>query len=261
MNCASCVAKIEAAFATEPNQRNDVVARVNLADKQVQVEGNISIDLAVATLASVGFASEHILDAKRAAQTKVADESKEYRTRIMQSVQGLGLGIPMMIWGLLGGEMAVNSPEQQLGWGVVGATTLLLLVTAGGHFYQGMWRALRVGSANMDTLIVLGTTSAWLYSMLVVIMPEAFPAEARHVYFEASVMILGLINLGHALELRAKGKTSEAVQRLLGLQSSTATKITGYGDREVEIAEITLGDRYIAYFFCRERGGKYWFDT
>lgn len=243
MNCASCVAKIEGAFAALNLGQESISARVNLADKQVRVQGDISVDLAIKTVESVGYASSQIHDAKRAAQTKADEEAKEYRTRIIQSLFGLGLGIPMMIWGLLGGEMMVNSPAQQLAWGGMGAITLLLLVTTGGHFYKGMWRALKVGGANMDTLIVLGTTSAWLYSMLVVLMPEAFPPEARHVYFEASVMILGLINLGHALELRAKGKTSEAVQRLVGLQSTTATRITDSGDQEVEIAQIQLGDR------------------
>ncbi len=216
---------------------------MNLADKQVIVEGEICAQLAIETIASVGYVSEQIHDVKRAAQVKAKEEACEYRTRIIQSLLGLGLGIPMMIWGLLGGEMMVNSPAQQFGWGVMGAITLLLLFTTGGHFYKGMWRSLKVGSANMDTLIVLGTSSAWLYSMVVVLLPDAFPPSARHVYFEASVMILGLINLGHALELRAKGKTSEAVQRLVGLQSTTATKITDTGDIEVEIADIKLGDR------------------
>ncbi|MFT5236162.1 MAG: Cu+-exporting ATPase [Shewanella sp.] len=243
MNCASCVAKIEGAFAALNKGQELIAARVNLADKQVLVQGDITIDLAIKIVASVGYASSQIHDAKRAAQTKAEEEAKEYRTRIIQSLFGLGLGIPMMIWGLLGGDMMVNNPSQQLAWGAMGLITFILLLTTGGHFYKGMWRALKVGSANMDTLIVLGTTSAWLYSMVVVLIPEAFPPEARHVYFEASVMILGLINLGHALELRAKGKTSEAVQRLVGLQSTTATKITDLGDQEVEIAQIQLGDR------------------
>jgi len=90
---------------------------------------------------------------------------------------------------------------------------------------------------------VLGTSTAWLYSMLVVLIPSAFPMDTRHVYFEASVMILGLINLGHALELKARGKTSEAVQRLLGLQSSTAIRIGDNGDEEVEIDQLKLGDK------------------
>ena len=245
MNCASCVAKIEGAFEklSQPGVDTKLVARVNLADKQVHIQGDISSELAIVTVASVGYDSELVLDAKLASEKKIQDERVEYRTRIIQSMLGLGLGVPMMLWGLLGGEMMVNNPSQQLAWGVMGIITFILLVTTGGHFYKGMWRALKARSANMDTLIVLGTTTAWAYSMLVVIMPSWFPAETRHVYFEASVMILGLINLGHALELRAKGKTSEAVQRLIGLQSTTAIRLTDSGDEEVEIAQIQLGDK------------------
>ncbi|WP_077752392.1 heavy metal translocating P-type ATPase [Shewanella psychrophila] len=241
MNCASCVAKIEGAF--EKLSLPSVAARVNLADKQVQIQGDISSVLAIATVASVGYDSELVLDAKLASENKIEAERIEYRTRIIQSMFGLGLGIPMMLWGLLGGEMMVNNPSQQLVWGGMGIVTFILLVTTGGHFYKGMWRALKARSANMDTLIVLGTTTAWAYSMLVVIMPSWFPAETRHVYFEASVMILGLINLGHALELRAKGKTSEAVQRLIGLQSTTAIRLSDSGDEEVEIDQIQIGDK------------------
>lgn len=245
MNCASCVAKIEGAFEklSQPGVDTQLVARVNLADKQVHIQGDISSELAIVTVASVGYDSELVLDAKLASEKKIQDERVEYRTRIIQSMLGLGLGVPMMLWGLLGGEMMVNNPSQQLAWGIMGIITFILLVTTGGHFYKGMWRALKARSANMDTLIVLGTTTAWAYSMLVVIMPSWFPAETRHVYFEASVMILGLINLGHALELRAKGKTSEAVQRLIGLQSTTAIRLSDSGDEEVEIAQIQLGDK------------------
>ena len=74
----------------------------------------------------------------------------------------------------------------------------------------------------MDTLIALGTGAAWVYSMAVVLIPTALPEAARHVYFEASAMIIGLINLGQALEVRARGKTSAAVKRLLDLGAKTA---------------------------------------
>ncbi len=236
MSCASCVAKIEKAFDAG-------TAVVNLADKQVQVAAGISSEKAIALIAGAGYRAELVVDARKAAEQKQLNDKKEYRTRIKEAVLGLGLGIPLMVWGLAGGEMMINSPELQIGWGIVGIITGVLLVTTGKHFYQGMWRALKVGSSNMDTLIVLGTTTAWLYSMLVVLFPQWFPASTRHVYFEASVMILGLINLGHALELRARGKTSEAVQKLIGMQSTTAIKVTEQGDEEVEISSLVIGDR------------------
>lgn len=234
MNCAGCVAKIEKAFAAEPN----VSARINLADKQVTVDGKMSSDKALAVMDKAGYPAQLIVDAKAAAEEKRVEDAAEYRLRMRQAITALAVGIPMMLWGLLGGEMMINSPSMQLGWGIMGLVTLALLIGTGRHFYQGMWRALKAKTTNMDTLIVLGTSTAWLYSMLVVLIPSAFPMDTRHVYFEASVMILGLINLGHALELKARGKTSEAVQRLLGLKSSTAIRIGDNGDEEVEIDQL-----------------------
>lgn len=239
MNCAGCVAKIEKAFAVQEG----VEARVNLADKQVTINGTMGADVAIELMASAGFSAEVIVDAKAAAEEKRIEDAAEYRLRMRQAIIALAIGIPMMLWGLLGGEMMINSPSMQLGWGIMGLITLLLLVTTGRHFYQGMWRALKAKTTNMDTLIVLGTSTAWAYSMLVVILPNVFPLDTRHVYFEASVMILGLINLGHALELKARGKTSEAVQRLLGLQSTTAIRIGDKGDEQVEISQLKLGDK------------------
>lgn len=239
MNCAGCVAKIEKAFAAEGN----INARINLADKQVIVDGDMDSDTVLAVMSKAGYPAQLIVDAKAASEEKRLDDMAEYRLRMRQAIVALAIGIPMMLWGLLGGEMMINSPNMQLGWGIMGLVTLALLVGTGRHFYQGMWRALKAKTTNMDTLIVLGTSTAWLYSMLVVLIPSAFPMDTRHVYFEASVMILGLINLGHALELKARGKTSEAVQRLLGLQSSTAIRISDSGDEEVDISLLKLGDK------------------
>ena len=86
----------------------------------------------------------------------------------------------------------------------------------------------------MDTLIALGTGTAWLYSMVVVLVPHLVPEMARHVYFEATAMIIGLINLGLALELKARGRTSEAIKRLIGLQAKTARVIRD--DKQLDIA-------------------------
>ncbi|GAB1052296.1 MAG: hypothetical protein Sw1PiTSA_08660 [Shewanella algae] len=238
MSCASCVAKIEKAFAAK-----EVEARVNLADKQVSVAAGLPVAEAVTLLLSAGYRAEPITDAASAMADKAEHDAREYRTRIRQAIAGLGLGIPLMIWGLAGGDMMIHDSQSQLIWGAMGLLTLLLLVTTGGHFFSGMWRSLKAKSANMDTLIALGTGTAWLYSMLVVLIPGFFPDGTRHVYFEASVMILGLINLGHALELRARGKTSEAVQKLIGLQGNTAIKITENGDETVAIATLVVGDK------------------
>ena len=95
----------------------------------------------------------------------------------------------------------------------------------------------------MDTLIALGTGTAWLYSMVVVLAPDLLPLMARHVYFEASMMIIGLINLGLALELKARGKTSEAVKRLIGLQAKSASVIRDNQEVKISLEDVRLGDK------------------
>ncbi|MFQ6371468.1 heavy metal translocating P-type ATPase [Shewanella sp. YIC-542] len=237
MSCASCVAKIEKAFA-----KAGADARVNLADKQVSVAGKMAVGKAQQLLAAAGFHGEVVDNAAHAMADKATHDKREYRTRIIQSVVTLAVGVPLMVWGMAGGDMTVHSDGSRWGWGLVALLCLLLLVSCGGHFYRGMWRALKAKSANMDTLIALGTGCAWLYSSAVVLFPQWFPAGTRHVYFEASVMIIGLINLGHALELRARGKTSEAVQQLIGLQASSAWKVTDNGDEQVPIHTLQTGD-------------------
>ena len=90
--------------------------------------------------------------------------------------------------------------------------------------------------------MALGTGSAWLFSMVVVLFPDWLPGSARHVYFEATAMIIGLINLGHALELRARGKTSEAVKRLLGLQAKTARVVRDGQEQDIPVEQVVKGD-------------------
>ncbi|MDQ7769254.1 copper-exporting P-type ATPase CopA, partial [Serratia nevei] len=157
-----------------------------------------------------------------------------------QAALGLALGIPLMAWGLFGGSMTLT-PETQRPWLLVGVITLAVMVFAGGHFYRNAWRALMNGSATMDTLVALGTGAAWLYSIAVNIWPDFFPMEARHLYYEASAMIIGLINLGHALEQRARQRSSQALERLLDLTPPTARLVTDDGERDIPLAEVQLG--------------------
>ena len=124
----------------------------------------------------------------------------------------------------------------------MGLATLGVMAFSGRHFYVGAWRTLANHTANMDTLIALGTGTAWLYSMVVVCLPGYLPEVARHVYFEATAMIIGLVNLGLALELRARGKTSEAIRRLIGLQARTARVLRDGKELDIAIEQVLRGD-------------------
>ncbi len=240
--CASCVAKIEKSLTAVPGVRS---ASMNLAEHSATVQGVASVDALIQAVAAAGYHARprgDLADADLIDEKDAADQAY-YRKLLRDMVIALSLGIPLMLYGLVTGEMSVNTEAEQLGWLGIGGLTLLVMLLSGRHFYVGAWKSLRSHNANMDTLIALGTGTAWLYSMLVVLFPQLLPEMARHVYFEATAMIIGLINLGLALEIRARGRTSEAIKRLIGLQAKTARVQRDGQEIDIPIEAVQLNDR------------------
>jgi Cu+-exporting ATPase len=240
-SCGSCVNKIESALKQVSGVDR---ADMNFAQRTVTVTGKVTPAELIKAVEQAGYhakmsaaESEH----EALSEKEAADES--YYKRLIRDMSiALALGIPLMAYGFIVGEMTVSTPSEQLAWLVVGLLTLGIMVFSGKHFYIGAWQSFKNHSANMDTLIALGTGTAWLYSMVVVCVPEALPEMARHVYFEATAMIIGLINLGLALELRARGRTSEAIKRLIGLQPKTACVIREGLEVDIPIEQVLLND-------------------
>ena len=239
MNCASCVGKIEKALNATP----DITTfNVMLANKQVTAEGPISQEQLLFLLAEAGFPGQPVTQKTSSQKSQEQEDQQRYQHLLKHTVMALGLGLPLMLWGLITGKMAVNTPSDQLAWGIVGFATFFILIISGRHFFQGMWQALKHHHASMDTLIATGTGVAWIYSMIVVLFPDWLPDNARHVYFEASAMIIGLVNFGQALELRARGKACEAVNRLLNLQVKTARTVsTDKTEKDIPIELVKQG--------------------
>ncbi len=115
---------------------------------------------------------------------------------------------------------------------------------AGGRFYRAAWRAGKHGGATMDTLVAVGTSAAWGYSVFVTMWPEVIHEAGLHpeTYFDSATIILGLILLGKWLEARAKGRTTGAIRRLVGLQATTARRIRDGVEEDVELAVVIPGD-------------------
>ncbi|QBM18749.1 copper-exporting P-type ATPase [Marinobacter sp. JH2] len=237
--CASCVNTIEKALLSVPGVSQ---AHMNLANNTATATGASDAARLIQAIESAGYGASEIEDEDAADDRKQEEDKKQYKALLVKMAISLGLGISLMIWGMGFGSMTVSG-ENQITWLNLGILTLGVMVATGSHFYTGAWKAFKHHNANMDTLIALGTGTAWLYSMLVVSIPEALPEMARHVYFEASAMIIGLINLGQALELRAKGKTSEAVRRLLDLRAKTARVIRDGEEQDIPVEDVQKGDR------------------
>lgn len=242
MTCASCVSSVEKALT---NVEGVEKAQVNLAEQSALIfASQDSDDLLNAIVESVkqaGYQAEILQDAATQ-QEKQAQQQRQQQKRFkLDAIAGLVVGAPLMIWGVAGGNMMIRNTNDQLAWGAIGIVCLLLLATAGKHFFSNAWLAATHKRATMDTLVALGTGVAWFYSMLVVIFPDWFPLASRHVYFEASAMIIGLISLGHYIEAKAKANTTRSLQALINLQPQQATVITEQGDQQIAVEQITLG--------------------
>lgn len=120
--------------------------------------------------------------------------------------------------------------------------TLFILIYCGGHFFTGAYHSFLAHTANMDTLIAMGTGAAWLYSAAVLAFHQHLPHEAMHLYFESAILIIAFINVGQSLEERARGKTSQAIKKLMGLQPKTARRLQDGEELDVNIDEIQLSD-------------------
>jgi Cu+-exporting ATPase len=236
--CASCVNTIEKALKSVDGVTG---AHMNLADNTATATGRADPQALIKAVESSGYGASVIDDPDTADDRKQEEDRKQYKTLLVKMAISLGLGLGLMIWGMGFGTMMVTE-DNQMTWITLGILTLGVMVATGGHFYTGAWKAFRHHNANMDTLIALGTGTAWAYSIVVASIPDALPEMARHVYFEASAMIIGLINLGQALELRAKGKTSEAVRRLLDLRAKTARVIRDGEEQDIPVEEVRAGD-------------------
>jgi Cu+-exporting ATPase len=232
MHCAACVARVEKAIKDVPGV---VSASVNLASGRGTVEYTEGTRLAAIRKAvreagfEPGLETETIADAALAA----ARETRALRDRFVVAavlagtVMALGLapsfaGKAYLLW-------ALATPVQF--W-------------AGLRFYRGAWSALKHKSADMDTLIAVGTSAAYFYSVVAVLFPGVFISGViePNLYFDTSAMIIALILLGRFLEARARGQTSQAIRKLIGLKPKMALVIKDGQEMEVAVGDVRVGD-------------------
>lgn len=238
--CASCVGKIEGALLEVTGVQK---ASMNFAQRTVLVTGDVVDHDLIRAVESVGYRASFVDENDQDLLDEKEKFEAVYYHRLMREMTiALSLGVPLMIYGLFIGEMTVSTNMERIAWAIVGLLTLGIMYFSGRHFYIGAWKSFQNHSANMDTLIALGTGTAWIYSMVVVFAPDAVPLMARHVYFEATAMIIGLIDLGLALEIKARGRTSEAIKRLIGLQPKNARVIRDGEQIDIPIEDVALDD-------------------
>ena len=230
MTCASCVRSVETALGDVPGV---VSVTVNYADSSATVEGpDVSAAALVDAVQQAGYGASAGEDAS-------APGSHSMGADLRMAAVPLVLGVLLM-----GGMHANLLPDvgQSVFWIGVALATAGAMAFSGGHFFRAAAAAVKRGSATMDTLIVLGTGTAWLYSTAVVVAPSLFPEAARHFYFEAALFVIGFVSLGRALENRARGKTRDAIGKLLERQPEIALRVDGDEETRVPVAELAPGD-------------------
>ena len=237
MSCAGCVGSVENAINNVPGV---ISGEVNFAEHTADISGDVSADILIKAIVDAGYEAAELKSAEDQAEKEQA-EFAHYRSLIKKTVVAAIIGVPLILSGLLGFMPGLDDMGR-LFWAFIAIASLGVMIYSGGSFYRGAWKSFRVHSANMDTLIALGTGTAWVYSVLIVIHPDLVPEQARHVYFEAAVVIIAFINFGSALEMKARGKTSQAIKRLIGLQPKTARVVRNGVEIDIPIEQVGLGD-------------------
>jgi len=237
ISCAGCVETIEAALKSVPGVDE---VQVNFADRTVNVSGDVPADTLIQAISKSGYTASIMED-----NTESERENKDlahYKKLLKKTVISGIISLVIVAVTMLGLLPDVASFRGQISWGIVSLLTLFVLTYAGGRFFTGALKSFKNHNANMDTLIAIGTGVAWVYSTFVVLFPDSVSEIARHVYFDTATLIITFINLGSALEMRARGKTSEAIKRLIGLQPKTARVLREGSEVDIPIEQVQMDD-------------------
>ena len=237
MSCAVCAASVESIVRELKGVRE---AAVNFAAGTLNVEydpSEVTPQQMREAVQAIGY--DLIIDEENASELQEQEQRKHYLVLRRRTLWAWLLGIPVMLLGMVWMHEPW-SPWVQL------VLTVPVLFVFGRSFYVTGWRQARHGKANMDTLVALSTSIAFLFSLFNTFFPQFWYDRGLepHVYYEAAAMIVAFVLLGKMLEERAKGSTSSAIRKLMGLQPKTARLVEADGtEREVPIAQLKPGNR------------------
>jgi len=238
MHCASCAVTIEKKLKSVPGVRS---AHVNYTNEQATIEhdGSPTIEKLTKPVENLGY--KVIIGGDNKSQGDLvekekAKELKKLKTRLVWS------GFFTIL--LLVGAMVPFAPAFLQNYVVMWVLASFVQFWIGAQYYRSTWSGLKNRTANMDTLVALGTSVAYFYSVITVLFKNVFISSGitPHVYFETSATIITLILLGKYLEMNAKGQTSEAIRKLLGLQAKTARVLRSGKELEIPVDQIVIGD-------------------
>jgi Cu+-exporting ATPase len=247
MHCAACVSRVERVVAASQGVLD---AQVSLATESARVRfvpGMMDPAGLAQSLENAGYGlrqddGESFEEALRAREV---EREAEYRDLLRRFWVGAALGTPVAVIGhahLIPGLQGLAHGTMRLLWILSGILTIPILTYVGRRFFTGAWSAFRHRDATMDTLVALGTGSAWVYSTVAVLFPGLFPPGTAHPFYEATAVVITLVMLGQALEARAKGRTSQALRKLMDLRPRTARVLRSGEEMEIPAQEVQIGD-------------------
>ncbi len=248
MTCASCVSRVEKAL----NAVNGVsTANVNLATERATVTGTASIESLIAAIDKAGYDAKQIQaatpDQTEQLEKKDQERAELKRDLIIATVLALPVFILEMGSHLIPGvhQLIEQSIGMQNSWYLQFVLTSLVLIIPGRRFYLKGLPALVRLAPDMNSLVAVGTLAAYLFSLVATFAPQLLPAGTVNVYYEAAAVIVALILLGRFLEAKAKGRTSEAIQRLVSLQAKVAHVSRNHQLVDIPIEQVLTGDLVI----------------
>ncbi|MCY3678407.1 MAG: heavy metal translocating P-type ATPase [Gemmatimonadetes bacterium] len=248
MHCAACVTAVERALGAMDSVAEASVSLVEelatvrhegaVPDPEALVEAVERAGYGAEVLAGSGAVLEAAVERDRDRDAEQADLMRRFRV-------GVACGLPVVLighWEMIPGLPALSGDVLRTAWWLSAVLTLPILAYVGRGFFTGAWSAARARSSTMDTLIVLGTGAAWLYSTVAVAAPQLFPAGSGRPFFEAVAVVITLVVLGQAIEARAKGRTARALRALFDLTPETADRVTEEDVETVPVADVVPGD-------------------
>jgi P-type Cu+ transporter len=252
MTCASCVARIEKALNKTEGVEN---INVNLATEKVTFvydESKTDLD----SLAKIVEDSGYKLDISAADDSSVSHSndrqeiSKEYTNLKKEFIFSAALALPVMVLSM------ISMTDWFMSWSPLSMTDInrilflaasLIILFPGRRFFTIAWKLLKHFSADMNTLVAVGTGAAYIYSSIAVLFPELLSLQNpdEHIYFDTAAVIITLILLGRLLEAGAKSKTSSAIKKLIGLQPKTARVFKNDSEIDIPISQVEINDHVI----------------